>query len=394
MENLLITGVTGILGRHVLYELLAEYASGIRRGRLFLVVRSNAKESASERISSLLTNPFKPAYLDIYPVEELLSFIELIDSDLRDLKKSPLLKSKLGDYLHVIHIAAITNLNTADSALQDVHDFNYATTLELLEQLKNIPHKFIFISSAFSCGIQTGLIDSNYRRFRQNGELLPFSSLSPYRNHYEFYKAMAEYQVIKHCEANQIAWQILRPAVICGRLLDEPLYYLPLFNVFYEVGRIINKGLQRYKEHDLKKIRIMGDNKSTLNIVPVDYVAKTILAVFRNDEVKQLSIVNSAPLSNAYLIKHSIHKLGLECKLVDSVPDNMNLLEEWYYKRAGKWLSRYLNTTSYNFDAAPLRKLIPHIPEPDIQNTFEELYDYALQHNFENPELLLSTSAL
>lgn len=393
MENLLITGVTGILGRHVLYELLAEYASGIRIGRLFLIVRSNSKESAEQRISSLLSNPFRPAYLDKYPVKTLLSFIEVIDSDLRDLKENQVLKLNSGVQLYVIHIAAITNLNTADAALQEVYDFNYSTTLKLMEQLKNIPHKFIFISSAFSCGIQHGLVDSQYRRFGHKGGLLPFSSLSPYRNHYEFYKAMAEFQVIKHCEENGIVWQILRPSVICGRLMDEPLYYLPLFNVFYELGRTVHKGLQRYQGKLIKKIRIVGDLTSTMNIVPVDYVAKSITAAFRQDDIQQLNIANSVPLSNAYLINHSIQTLGLACELVAAPPAEMNLLEEWYYRITGKWLSAYLNTTSYNYDAAPLRKLIPHIPEPDIQNTFKALYGYALQHNFSNPELSLSNPA-
>ncbi|PIH04224.1 hypothetical protein CS542_01255 [Pedobacter sp. IW39] len=61
----------------MLYELLAEYASGTRNGRLFLVVRW-CQRKCSERISSLLSNPFKPAYLDVYPVEELLSLRLLI----------------------------------------------------------------------------------------------------------------------------------------------------------------------------------------------------------------------------------------------------------------------------------------------------------------------------
>lgn len=393
MENLLITGVTGILGRHVLYELLAEYASGIKNGRLFLIARSNSKENAAERIRALLSSPFRPAYLNKYPIDLLSSFIEVIDSDLKDLKKNQLLKSCSGNYLHVIHIAAITNLNTADTALQEVYDFNYATTMELMEQLKNIPHKFIFISSAFSCGIQNGLVSSQYRHFGQKGELLPFTSLSPYRNHYEFYKAMAEFQVIKHCEENNIPWQILRPSVICGRLMDEPLYYLPLFNVFYELGRTIHRGLQRYKGELIKKVRIVGDLKSTMNIVPVDYVAKSIAAVFRQNDIHQLNIVNSTPLSNAYLINHSIHELGLECELTDTPPEEMNQLEEWYYKITGKWLSAYLNTTSYHYDAALLRKLIPHIPEPEIQNQFKVLYGYALQHNFANPELSIINPA-
>ncbi|PIH04225.1 hypothetical protein CS542_01260 [Pedobacter sp. IW39] len=50
----------------------------------------------------------------------------------------------MGDYLHVIHIAAITNLNTADSALQDVHDFNY-NYAGVNGTLKHIPNSSLSV---------------------------------------------------------------------------------------------------------------------------------------------------------------------------------------------------------------------------------------------------------
>src|SRR5690606_1483088 len=134
--------------------------------------------------------------------------------------------------------------------------------------------KFIFISSAFSIGHYEGVITDQYIQFDAGGNPV-LSEKIQNRNTYERSKIKTEYELIQYCRQHGKAWQIIRPSSICGRMLDEPLYYTPAFNVFYLIGKFLLACSLSNILRAGEKIRIESNPAGSMNIVPVDYAAKS-----------------------------------------------------------------------------------------------------------------------
>ena len=151
-RHILLTGVTGILGSHVLYELLIACLNGERQVKITLVVRSTDSESAHQRVINILSNPSRPHLLHLFTPEALFRFINIIDAGLNELDASHLAGViKIGG-IHVIHCAAHTNLSVSHNVYETVYDNNYKGTLHLLHWASEILENFTFIGSAYSIG--------------------------------------------------------------------------------------------------------------------------------------------------------------------------------------------------------------------------------------------------
>lgn len=157
-QHILLTGVPGILGSHVLYELLIACLNGEREVKITLVVRSTDSESAHQRVMNVLSNPYRPPYLHLFTPEALFRFINIIDAGLNELDASHLAGViKIGG-IHLIHCAAHTNLSVNRNVYETVYDSNYKGTLHLLHWASEILENFTFIGSAYSIGHLNGLM--------------------------------------------------------------------------------------------------------------------------------------------------------------------------------------------------------------------------------------------
>ncbi|HVI44245.1 MAG TPA: SDR family oxidoreductase [Chitinophaga sp.] len=390
MENVLLTGVTGILGRHILYELLRLYASGEKEGHIILIVRPDATGTAEERVQSLLFNRFRPHYLDEYSPAFLLSFVSVLSGAIDELTTDHMTALHNYDNLYAIHSAGCTKLANDERCLQDVYHENYHTTMHLLQHLVPLLRKFTYIGTAYACGLQEGEISEDYIAVSKDGEVQPFTGGRPYRNHYEYMKRMTEHCVAAQCKRKNVGWQVLRPAVICGRLIDEPLYYTSQFNVFYGFGKFLYRWLKRKGANStdsMNQFRVVYNPELALNIVPVDYVARVVVALYTRDDVRQYNIVSSYPTPVGYMIPYMARSLGLHCKMVDTPPaiTEMNSLEQAYYQKVGMYLTSYFTGPLYRFHK-PKDKKEPHdVAEPNIPVSFDALYAYACHHKFEEP---------
>jgi nucleoside-diphosphate-sugar epimerase len=372
--NILLTGATGIIGRHVLYEFLAKYASGELSGQIVVLARPKSNCSGHDRVAQLLSHPYMPEYIKQYKVETLLDFIKVIESDLTSLtaNDTTYLKS-LGNF-YVIHLAASTNLAQSEKAQEDIYRNNYVGSLNLLNICLPFTRKFVFIGTAFSSGHRAGLIGNDFSKLSNKEN----------RNHYEALKESVEKEITQVCEKHSIEWQILRPSIVCGRLLDAPLYFTPKFNVFYGFGKFFNAIGQSNNKH--LQTRILANTKSGINVVPADYVAKVIARVYNMDEVRELNIAHSKSIPNTFFIPLMLNKSGYEnFTFVDKMPDDLNLVENIYYKSVGPQFTGYLNTPEHEFDTSLLRELLSDIEEPDVEGQFGKIYDFALQNNFIDP---------
>ncbi|WP_142688136.1 SDR family oxidoreductase [Chitinophaga polysaccharea] len=381
--NVLLTGVTGILGRHVLYELLYLYASGRKMGALGVVIRTKSGQTGLERLKTIIAHRYRPAYLKGYAVNDLLKHITLIEAGIEELNAAHLVTLENFDNLHVIHTAAETDLSNTSTANEKAFTHNYLATKHLLAWCTPKLYKFIFISSAFSIGHHEGVITDQYIQFDAGGDPVLNEEIKN-RNPYERFKIKMEFELIKYCRQHGKAWQIVRPSSICGRMLDEPLYYTPTFNVFYLFGKFLYacslSNILRMGE----KIRIAANPAGSMNIVPVDYVAKAIVRSFENDAIGQLNAVSSRHVPVAYLFQSMCNYAGIKCDLTacEPPPGSMSVLEKQYYETIGPMFSSYLSTPVHQFDTVTLRGIMSDVAEADVVKGFKDLYEFAYENEF------------
>lgn len=373
-KTVLLTGATGVVGQHILFELLHQNVVSNFEGKIILIIRSQKDKGALERIKELLSNPFIPDFLKGYTLEQLLGFITIIDSDLTSPKINKLLNYTKEDHVCVIHCAASTNLLSSDEAEQEIKFANYHAALNILNATTKFAKKFIFISTAFSCGVRTGFVNENYLEYEQTF----------YRNPYERYKALAEKEIVSICKNKDIVAQVLRPSIVCGRLIDAPLYYTPKYDVFYGYTKFFYKLMDT--PFAKTKLRVYADLKRAVsNVIPVDYVAKAIVAAIERDDILQMNIAHSKSVPLSFSFPKMVELNGYKnYQIVDSIPNDMNMLEALYYSEVGNISSPYLFDDSFEFDTKTVRDLLSHIPEPDIMLNTEDIFKFALSQQFKN----------
>ena len=212
-------------------------------------------------------------------------------------------------------------------------------------------------------------------------ELKEISSEVVYRNHYEKFKAQIEQEITQICEGYGLEWQILRPSIICGRLVDYPHYVICRFLVFYLFGAFFFRSKNVYGD---VPVRIAINHNSGLNLIPVDYAAKAIVKVLPTD-IQELNIVDKDYLPNTFAIPTLLQEIGYQnFELVSSIPTDQNVVEKLYYRTVGPQLNEYLMAPDYNFNMTLLNKVMHDIPKPNLQKEFAALCRYAVEKEFAN----------
>ena len=118
--------------------------------------------------------------------------------------------------------------------------------------------------------------------------------------------AKVEIEVARCCERKGIPFQILRTSIICGRVMDAPLYYTPKFDVFYGWLKFFWQ-LKRAELHS--PLRLCVHEAATMNVVPVDFVAKAIVKALRS-HVGQLNIVNPEIANTVAITRTALEHIG------------------------------------------------------------------------------------
>jgi nucleoside-diphosphate-sugar epimerase len=374
--NILITGSTGLVGMHVLYELLRELSQGSLAGRILPVLRGSSSLTAAQRIDRVLHNKFVPHSIAGYAPTARQSIFP-VTADLCELAglKQAIQSSIPGrEPLTVIHSAGSVNLETTQEARDDVYAHNYEGTLNLLRALEGRAFRFIYIGTVFSSGIQQGRIGDDYL------------SLPPqtFRNPYEESKAKVEIEVARFCQENGIRFQILRPSIICGRVMDPPLYYTPKFDVFY--GWL--KFFWQLKKAELHSpLRLCIHEKATMNVVPVDFVAKTIVKAVHT-HVGQLNIANPEAANTVEITRAALDHIGYEnASFVNAIPADLNRVEQFYYKTVGALFDSYINNDASIYDCSKLLSFISPTTMPPMREHIGGVVDFAKQFNFDERKI-------
>lgn len=269
LPTILLTGFTGVLGKRFAYRLAA------LGHRVVCPIRAGSEAETRTRFEKIfhelagLLPGFDPA------VE---ARIQPIPGDVR--KKGLGIPAAMLDELRgprtkaIWHLAALLDLTESKS--QDVYDTNLLGTLGVLDFAR-----------------EQGIRELNYfSTFGSSGKLhegiareIPGIRPPAFRNTYERTKWEAERHVWQRQIRGEISATIYRPSIVVG---DSVLGRYEQFNVFNHpfdiVSRVRTKLCDQQgvdpKTGTLKmEMRVPGDEKATLNIVPLDFVIDTVMKI-------------------------------------------------------------------------------------------------------------------
>lgn len=366
--NCLLTGVTGIVGSHILFEWLKKSLIDKSVDTIYTVIRETSI-SSKERLLQILNDTARPEFMNRFTIEECLSKIKIVSSDVSLLTKERLSVLNCDT---VLHCAGNTNLQHTNITAEEVKKQNYNVTLYLLENLPKTVNRFLYVSTAFSFGIQDEKVSDHIENHK----------VTSFRNPYEGSKYASEKLVKEYCASKSIHTQILRPSIVCGRLLDAPFFTTPKFDVFYSWPLF----LHRYAKKCTDSFRIWIDKTSGLNIVPVDFVAKTILYAYLNPELKEVNIVNPKPILHKEYLSKVLRSFGIEnFEYVSEKPIDLNLFEELYYKTVGQVFEKYVSIPDLKYEATQIKKLIKEFNldiSLGVHQNFMNLIDHSIKKGF------------
>lgn len=383
--NFLITGGSGLLASHIIYQIIEDNIDNIDNIRIFNLIHNNSKEKFDYFLrKKLLYKKSKKI-----PKEKLRKFFFNIDFDLKTNFCG--LDEKLIEHLqgikidHFFHIAALTDFRNSTQIKKRLNETNLNGTKRILELARILKIKKIhYISSSYVCGKNDGLISPYYIN---TGE---------FHNYYEKSKLNAELYFEQYCKNNKLQYMIYRIATISGRLINEPIGYTNKYDVFYSWFHFFYKIKQKTgllpNDKLILKIRLHVAKNQGLNIVPVDYAAKIISDIARNDlfhkKENKVHIANNNNFNHREYINLMLDTLNISgYKFVDNLPpqDSLNNIEKIYYKYIGSIFHGYLNEGNMIFDVSNIKNYFSEIiqvcPEMNAKNYFN-LLKYALKTDF------------
>lgn len=242
-ETILLTGATGAVGHEVVRTLLHESDPA----RLFLLMRGESRQVSSKlaRLLSWAEVPRGTAY----------SVVVLHGNPSKPrLGMSPRDFARVtGEVTRVLHMAATTGLDqTAEQAR-----FNVASTRELLEVTRRCRflEGFGLVSTAYVAGRRSGVIRENELEFETG-----------FSNEYERSKALAERAA--RTAMGDLPIAVYRPSLVVGRRTDGRLAHSGLFS---SACRLFRRGLLS---------ALPGDASQPVDLVPVDFAARSLVALF------------------------------------------------------------------------------------------------------------------
>uniref|UniRef100_A0A914I2E4 Fatty acyl-CoA reductase n=1 Tax=Globodera rostochiensis TaxID=31243 RepID=A0A914I2E4_GLORO len=356
---LLITGATGFLGKVLLEKLLF---SQPKIDKIFLLIRPLNKQTVKERLEALLESPL---FNRIRCVDEKrLKKLVPINSDLRmeGIGLSEQDRTMLiSQVTFVFHCAATVKF---DEAIRLAIQMNVIGTQRLVALCHEMPHlkAFLHASSAYAnCNLArteeriyeqkvnvSKLVEATEWMSDEMFDAIEGQLLENRPNTYTFAKAMAENQLNK--DAVGLPTIIARPSII-GAIWREPLPgWIDNMNGPTGIFASVGKGLLT---------DMIGDNKSTADIIPVDIVASMLIvaAAYRSQmgQCKEVPVFHCTtgqlnPLLWERIVIYSEQFFSAfpfdECYRIPSTKLSSNrnlLLAKFYVKHM---------STAYAFDAA------------------------------------------
>ncbi len=364
---ILLTGATGTLGSRILFSLLEEKWADIEH--IYLPVRERKFKTPESRITKMLTSDFAPDFIKTNG-EAITAKITVVPANLLLHPDGFLGNHRIS---HFIHSAGLVNLSTAPEAKDIIFEENLESTKRIFDTYKRLIDKFIYISTAFSVGNIEGLIPNDYLSNKPKA----------HRNHYEASKYATETYVMQASKEFGISVQILRPSVLGGNIMDSPNFFISKYMVFYLFAKFFHRNTSE------DSIRITANAESGLNIIPTDYAARVIVAVF-DTQIEQLNIVHA---KTTHIIK-GISKIleavdfknfKLTNTIISTATGFDSKLEQFYYDTIGIHLTPYLTSKPCEWDTKLLESILP-MPTYNLEKYLSDTIQYAKKQGFKGQQ--------
>ncbi len=392
---ILVTGSTGFLGSAITQRLLV---SGYK---LRLLIRRRDTDSSQISFGKVdLIKQLIPGHqLDEYSQEQCLavderlnrdkSLYELFSSNV-EIIEGDITSSRLGlemqEYTtlcsevdEVFHCAAVTHFEIQGD---DEHTaVNIKGTENMLQFANSGKQKrFHYVSTAYVAGKQNGIIYEN--------EMV---SEPLFNNEYERSKFAAEQLVIKYARCNDIPYTVYRPGIIVGDSRTGATCKFDNLYLFVKVLLSIKSSFDNYKNDDTSNttIRVPGDPDALINLVPIDYVADTMVAILeRIESVGGIyHITNPSPprLSELRdLVMTLLGTRGMHLEIDGELEkQSLNTVEKLFLRQTRSYYS-YL-FSKLRFDDSSTQKILEGtdiICPAMTRELVEVLIDYAVSNNW------------
>ncbi|MCL2914491.1 alpha/beta fold hydrolase [Shewanella corallii] len=259
-DAIFITGATGFLGGHYLYWKLHT------QGKVYVLARGEDDAQARARVCANLSACAHSYNLPDIPESILSERLICVRGDLKQpglgLEPSQLQNLMQAGICEIWHFAASLSFRWEDKDKIDAT--NIRGTEHLLTLCSQIAAKrFIYISTAYTAGKQSGIIP----------EALHSDSLG-FTNYYEQSKWAAEQLISSYTQARGIDCTIVRPAIILGPELTQCSggTRFGLYGLFQEMHQMRDT-LSQVK----RKLRLVGHPEAVGNFIPVDQVVLDLL---------------------------------------------------------------------------------------------------------------------
>ena len=285
-KTLLLTGVTGFIGRHLALSLLKQGHS------LILLSRATSTRSALERVHAVL----KPLCETDDVFNTFCSRLMVLCGDVTE----PLPDiAALKQVDEIIHLAS--NLDFRSENRDPLIQTNVEGTRHMLAlALKLQAKRFQFVSTAYVCGKTEGLVTET---------LIPKTSGPTFHNPYEESKYLAEHCVAEWSNASGIPCVILRPGiVVASERTDSTFGYYAFAKALLRFGKEIAMLDGR--------IRLPANLDTTLNLVSIQDITAWISAIIDGSNspdrlIEIFHLTNEAPPTIRQCFAHPIQAAGL-----------------------------------------------------------------------------------
>ena len=273
-ETIFLTGFPGFIASRLTAQLSQPDV------QFYLLVQTEYVDKAISEIESTAANTGTP-----------LENFALIEGDITkpdlgiNAEDLETLRSEITD---VYHLAAVYDLAVSK---ETAHGVNVEGTRNVNDFVRSITglKRYNYVSTCYVAG-------------KREGKILEteLEHDSGFRNHYEEAKYLAELEVEK--VKTNLSVTIFRPSVVVGDSQSgETVKYDGIYYLIHYLRKAPN----------LLRFINVGNRKVKLNLVPVDFVAKAIATLARDDKAigKTVAIADPRPLMTAQLFDTIAHAM-------------------------------------------------------------------------------------
>ncbi len=244
--DVILTGATGFLGIHILYELLKNY-----NGNVYCMLRGKGDTSARERLQNMFYYYFEENILEVYGKR-----VHIVDGDI--IRKESF--DALSEFKADTFINCAANVKHFSKGT-DIEDVNYHGVQNILEFCKNTGIRLVHVSTMSVGGMFIGE-PGEVTHLKENQLYFGQTLNSKYTNA----KFLAEREILENASKGMNV-KIMRVGTLAPRERDGE----------YQINFTTNSFMGRLKSTFLIGSYPYESMDAPFELSPIDYTAKAIL---------------------------------------------------------------------------------------------------------------------